>query len=154
VIPEPLRDERLAAAGRSALLASAVAAETARDWEERGPHEVEGPWWESAQLSTHVLRHPRTGAVLVAVHALRDTGCGGLDINVWGLYRAAADGTLTPVHETRLEQLHSIERIIDVEGDGELELIGRSWLGDDIVLTAADGSELDRLDMQFYGCPC
>jgi hypothetical protein len=154
VIPEPLRNERLAAAGRSALLASAVAAETQRSWEEQGLPEAAGSWSESAELSTHVLRHPRTGAVLVAVHALRDVGCGGVDINVWGLYRAAADGTLTPVHEARLERLRSIERIIDVEGDGALELIGRSWDGGDVVLTAADGSELDHLDMQFYGCSC
>jgi hypothetical protein len=154
VIPEPIRDERLAAAARSALIASSAAAETERGWKELGLQDAERAWWEQAHLSTHVLRHPRTGAVLVAVHIHADFVCGGPDVNVWGLYRAAADGTLTPVHEMRLEQLRSIERIIDVEGDGELELIGRTWLGDDVVLTTADGRELDRLDMQFYGCPC
>jgi len=152
VVPEPLRDERLARAARSALIASPAAAEAKRSWAELGPANV-GPWWEHAELSTKVLRHPRTGATLVAVHAHAEFYCGGPDLNVWGLYRAAADGTLSPVHEKRLERLHSIEQILDIEGDGELELIGRSWLGD-IVIAGADGGELDSLEIQFYGCPC
>lgn len=154
VIPAPIQDERLAASARSALIASSVGAEMARRWAELGSQAATGAWWDHAQLVTRVLRHPRTSAVLVAVHAYTDFECGGPDINVWGLYRAAADGTLTPVHERKLDALRSIEKIIDVEGDGALELIGRSWLGNNLLLTAADGSEIDHLDMQFYGCPC
>jgi hypothetical protein len=154
VTPESIQNERLAAAARSAMIASSAGAETARRWEALGIGEAEGPWWDHAQLTTHVLRHPRTGAVHVAVHAHTDFECGGFDVNVWGLYRAAADGTLTPVHETKLDALRSVEQIIDIEGDGELELIGRSWFGDDVLLTAADGTEIDHLEMQFYGCPC
>ena len=33
-------------------------------------------------------------------------------------------------------------------------LAEQAWLGDSIVLASADGSPLDSLDMQFYGCPC
>ncbi len=154
VIPEPVRDERLARTARSALLASSAAAEVARSWDELMAAEAEGAWWDHAELSTRVLRHPRTGATFVAVHAHAELACGGPDVNLWGLYIAAADGTVSPVHETRFEALHSVERIIDVEGDGELELIGRTWLGDDVVVTGANGAERDRLDMQFYGCPC
>jgi hypothetical protein len=153
VIPEPVRDERLARAAKSALISSAVAAEVARDWAEQAPA-IEGAWWDHAAISTTVLRHPRTGVTFVAVHAETELACGGPDVNLWGLYAAAADGTLSPVHETRPGALRSIDRIIDVDGDGELELIGRTWLGDDVVLTGADGAELARLDMQFYGCPC
>ncbi len=153
VIPAPIRDERLARAGRSALIASAAAAEVAREWAEHEPA-IEGAWWDHAAISTTVLRHPRTGVTFVAVHAGIELACGGPDVNLWGLYTAAADGTLSPLHETRPGDLRSIDRIIDVEGDGELELIGRTWLGDDVVLTGADGAELARLDMQFYGCPC
>lgn len=154
VIPEPIRDERLAAIARSALVASPAAAEVKRSWDELKPSDAEGAWWEHAELSANVLRHPRTGATLVAVHAYAEHGCGGPELNLWGLYRVDADGALAPVHEARLDALHSIDRIIDVEGDGELELIGRSWLGGDVVLAGADGAELDRLDVPFYGCPC
>jgi len=151
---ESIHDERLAAAGRRALIASAATAEAKRSWDERKPTDAAGPWWQHAEFSTSVLRHPRTGATFVGVHAHAEFYCGGPDINAWGLYRVAADGTLAPVHEKRLELLHSIERVIDVEGDGELELIGHTWLGDSLVLAAADGKLIDSLDMPFYGCPC
>jgi hypothetical protein len=155
VIPEPIRNERLAGAARSALIASPAGLEAKQSWDDFKPSDAEGAWWEHTRIDAGVLRHPRTGETLVTVHAALDhEDCGGPDINVWGVYRAAADGTLSPVHEVRLDPLHSIERIIDVEGDGELELIGRTWLGDDLVLAGEDGSERDRLDMQFYGCPC
>jgi hypothetical protein len=154
VVPEPVRDERLARAAESALLASAPAAEVGKSWNEAKPAGAEGAWWDHAELSTRVLRHPQTRTTFVAVHAHTEQSCGGPDINLWGLYRVGADGTLSPVHERRFEHLYSIDRIVDVEGDGELELLGRSWLGDDVVLTTAGGRELDRLDMQFYGCPC
>jgi hypothetical protein len=158
VVPAPIQDgrraERLARTARSALIASSVGAEAQRSWDERKPEDAEGAWWENVEIDTGVLRHPRTGATLVTVHIHAEHDCGGPDVNLWGLYRAAADGTVSPVHEIRLDALESIERIVDVEGDGELELIGRSWLGDDVVVTRQDGTELDRLDMQFYGCPC
>jgi hypothetical protein len=152
VVPEELQDAPLAAAARRALIASAAAEGARQSWAELGQPET-GPWWEHAELKTRVLRHPGTGATFVAVHAHAELGCGTPDLNVWGLYRAAADGTLSPVHEQRFERLHAVDQIIDIEGDGELELIGRSWLGD-IVIAGADGSELDSLDIQFYGCPC
>jgi hypothetical protein len=92
--------------------------------------------------------------VFIAVHIHADHECGGPDTNVWGLYRVGEDGKVSPLHEGRMEQLDSIERILDIEGDGELELLGRNWLGDDVVLAHQDGSERDRLDMEFYGCAC
>lgn len=146
--------ERLVRTARSALIASAASATAKQSWETTKPEGAEGAWWEHATVSTQVLRHPRTQQTFVSVHIHADEGCGGPDINVWGLYRAGADGKISPVRELRMEQLHSIDHMIDVEGDGELELIGRTWLGDGIVLVNEDGTERDRLDMQFYGCAC
>ena len=154
VIPEPIRDEKLAAAARRALIASPAAAQVKQGWEEARPEGSEGAWWQHAELSADVLRHPRTGAVFVAVRASAEYYCGGPDINLWGLYRVVDGGALAPVHVVRLEQLRSIERIIDVEGDGELELLGRTWPSADVVLAGANGRALDTLGMQFYGCPC
>lgn len=154
VVLEPVQDERLASVARSALIASAAGAATERRWTQAADQAPAGTWWDHAQFTTKIVRHPRTGAKLVAVHGYIEYACGGPEVNVWGLYRAAADGTLSPVRETQLEALHSIEQIIDIEGDGEIELIGRPWLGLDIVLADAGGAVLDRLGMQFYGCPC
>ncbi len=156
VVPEPVRDAKLARVARSALIASSAGAEMTQRWDELADAGYEGAWWEhpGLELKTWVVRHPRTGATLVAVHAHAEFVCGGPDINLWGLYRAAADGTLAPVRETRLDRLHSIEQIVDVEGDGELELIGRSWLGNAVILAGEDGRELDRDEAEFYGCPC
>jgi hypothetical protein len=151
---EPIRDERLERAARSALIASPAAVKVGRSWAELMSSDLEGAWWEHAALRTQVLRHPRTGATLVTVHVSGDRECGGVHINLWGVYRVAEGGALTPVHETQLQPLYSIDRILDIEGDGELELIGRSWLGNHVVLAGADGRELDHLALEFYGCPC
>lgn len=154
VIPEAIRDEKLAAAGRRALLASPAAAGVARSFEELRTAGAEGAWWQHAEISADVLRHPRTGATFVAVRAAAEYYCGGPDINLWGLYRVGPGGALAPVSVVQLEELRSIEQILDVEGDGELELIGRTWPSDGVVLAGADGRARATLGMRFYGCPC
>ena len=152
IVPERIKDEQLADAARSALLASDVAREADVEWK---ASEQPGTWEDHAELDTRVVRHPRTGVTWVAVHGtLGDTGCGGPDINVWGLFRADRDGTLTPIELRKLDELYSIETLIDVDGDGELELLGRPWLGLDLVLAHANGEVIDRLALPFFGCPC
>jgi len=148
---EPVANEDLALAARSALLASDAARETQLQWAEAGQ---EGEWSEHTELDTKVLRHPLTGVTWISVHGNADEGCGGPEVNVWGLFRVERDGSLATVEARKLEDLHRIEQIIDLEGDGELELVGRPWLGLDLVLTRASGEELERLAMPFYGCPC
>ena len=37
---------------------------------------------------------------------------------------------------------------------GTPELVGNDWLGMSRLLTRANGEEIDRLGMQFHGCPC
>jgi hypothetical protein len=154
VVPAQVKDERLARTARSALIASPAGADAERRWKDMPDQVPPGAWYESTEFTTKLVRHPRTGVTFVAVHGHIDYACGGPDVNVWGLYRAAADGTLTPVREVRLETLHSIDQLIDIEGDGELELIGRPWLGTDVVVADAGGAPLETLGMQFYGCPC
>ncbi len=151
-IPEPVRDEKLAAA-RQALLASPAAAEVAG----LGGAPVDG-------YRGLVVAARRAVGGCSAPPAHRRDVRGGPRLGRVLLRRAGhqrvgppsrgPSGALAPVHVVRLEQLRSIEKIIDVEGDGELELIGRTWPSDDVVLAGADGRALDTLGMHFYGCPC
>jgi hypothetical protein len=150
---QTIDDDNLADAARSALLASEPAVETQREWQELGQ---EGKWYDHSELTTNVMRHPTTGVTWVTVHGnYAEGGCGGPDANVWGLFKVGRDGALETVDVRKLEAIHSIEKIIDVEGDGELELVGRPWIGLDIVLVRANGeAEVATLKRPFYGCPC
>ncbi len=42
----------------------------------------------------------------------------------------------------------------DVDNDGKLELLGKDWLGLRAILARANGDEVSRLEIKFYGCPC
>jgi hypothetical protein len=153
IIPREIEDAELAAKARAALIASGPAQQTQRDYLE---FDTAKPWYDSDYVSfaTRIVRHPTTGVTWVSVHGSMDHGCGGPDVNVWGLYRVEADGTLAAAQLRHLGDLHSIEKLIDIDNDGELELIGHPWLGLDTVLVRGSGEELDRLPLAFFGCPC
>lgn len=106
------------------------------------------------QHTTHVLRHPTTGVTWVVAHAVRDEGCGGDNVNAFGLFRVDQDGTLATVELRDLGELWSIDRIVDLEGDGIPELLGTDQLGMDVLVTTTHGRELARLERAFYGCAC
>jgi hypothetical protein len=53
-----------------------------------------------------------------------------------------------------LGELETIDAIVDLEGDGELEVIGKPWLGTDRILMRASGEVLDQIALSFAGCPC
>ena len=50
--------------------------------------------------------------------------------------------------------LSDASALIDVDGDGELEILGKPWLGYDTLLTRANGEVLDGLNVPFMGLPC
>jgi hypothetical protein len=153
IIPAEIENAELAAKARAALIASQPARETQRDYLE---FDTKTPWHESeyATFATRIVRHPTTGVTWVSVHASMEHGCGGPDVNVWGLWRVEDDGTLAAVQLRRMGDMHSIDKLIDIDNDGELELIGTPWLGLDTVVTRGSGEELDRLSLTFFGCPC
>lgn len=117
--------------------------------------EQPGTWWqnEGTETTAHVLRHPRTGVTWVSVHLYYGGGCGLPNLSVWGLYRADAAGTLTRV-ATQLGELTKIEQLVDIDDDGELEVVGRPWLGVERTIQAADGTTLQDLTLPFFSCPC
>jgi hypothetical protein len=155
VIPARLHDPELEAAARAALIASEPARDTQREWDEQttATGGDAGPWHEDATMPTEVLRHPRTGATFVSVHGHVQGGCGAPQANVWGLFRVD-HGQLVPVQLRQLGEIEAIDALIDVDGDGELEILGKPWLGYDALLTRANGEALDQLTVPFVGCPC
>jgi hypothetical protein len=151
IVFEQIKNADLVLAARSALLASDANAKAQAHWKET---DGQGEWSEAAEFDTRVLRHPRTGAIWVAVHANQWAGCGGPEANVWGLFRVNADGALETVDARLLDTVTKIEQVVDIDGDGDLDVIGRPWLGIGMTLIDGDGTVLDTMEIPFYGCPC
>jgi len=153
IVPTVIEDDALVAKARAAVLDSNAALATQTEWRE---FDQEGNWWDAdfAHFESKVVRHPTTGVTWVSLHAYVEHGCGDATANVWGLFRADADGTFVPVQLRRLDDLWSIDQLIDTDGDGEPEVIGTPWLGLDTVVATGSGVELDRLPLAFFGCPC
>jgi hypothetical protein len=150
---DELVDRERADRARSALVASPAAADAQVAWQSAGLH---GNWYDQLDIDAKVLRHPGTGTTWVTVHATYpEIDCAGPDVNLWGLFVVSRDGGLEPVTIRKLETVYSIEAVIDADGDGDLELVGRSRLGlETILVDAADERELDRLRFPLYACPC
>ena len=148
---EAVSDDAHVAAATRLLLASAPAADAAAEWTKS---EQTGTWYDSEKLATLAVRDPRTGVTWISVHGHPGFACGGPDINVWGLFRVEHDGSLVSVQLRTLGDLITIDKLVDIDGDGIPELLGETWLGPTTLLTDAGGTELGRLEVPFIGCPC
>ncbi len=151
IAPQLVTDPALASKARAKLLASDLAATAKKAWADG---QQTGDWVAAANFDTRVIRHPVTGVTWVSVHASDGFTCGGPEINIWGLYRVAPNGKLVTVQQRDLPEIGTIEKLIDVEGDGDLELIGQPFVEGDQVLTKANGDEISRMPLRFFGCPC
>jgi len=152
VVPDVTEDASLAAAGKELVLASEDADAAQREWDEIGQP---GAWHDNefTAWSTQVVRHPRTGERFLSVHASHFADCGGAQINIWHLYRIGPAGELVRVSSSAGE-LTEIDELIDVDGDGTFEILGRTWPGGERRLVDADGETITALELPFYGCAC
>lgn len=152
IIPPVIEDEPLAAAALAALKASPDAKAGAKEWEE---FQQKGNWVDDPSVTrdVRVLRHPTTGVTWVSAHLYYGGGCGAPNLSVWGLYRVDEDGTLVRT-KTSLGELTQIEKLVDLDNDGQLEVIGRPWLGSERVIQGSDGTNIELLALPFYACPC
>jgi hypothetical protein len=149
-IPAPAAEEH----ARTALLASRASQEAQVEWEQTWQRT--GKWWNdpSVTVSTTALRHPKTGAIFVWATAEHSSdGCGDPPMHVRALFRQRTDGSLEAIDVVR-GGVETIDQLLDVEGDGTLELIGQDWLEDDRVLERTDGTVVTQTSVPFYGCPC
>lgn len=152
VVPEKIESAALVRAATAALIATTDANTAQEEW---SGSQQPGKWFENEYTETtaHVLRHPTTGATWVSVHLYYGGGCGLPNLSVWGLYRAKDDGTLVRT-KTSLGELTKIEKLVDVDGDGDFEVLGRPWLGTERTVQTKDGATLQELVLPFYSCPC
>ena len=104
-------------------------------------------------LAAKTWAHPITGVTYVSVHATTGGSCGVPDLSLWGLYRQNDENTLTRLR-TSVGPLLSIQKLVDLYGDGQLEAIGSPWLGTETMVIRTTGDSLDSLELPFYGCPC
>jgi len=156
VRPEAITDVELARAGERAMIASAESAAAQTEWLANPPDDKREHWTraEGTRIETRVVRHPVTGVTWVSVQAQFEGGCGLPSLNVWKLYRAGADRALTPVPTQLDEHATAIEELVDLDGDGELEVITSAWLGLGRNVNRASGESLARDHWQFFGCAC
>jgi hypothetical protein len=155
IVPQVIVDKPLVAAAKLHLFASADAKAARAAWVawETEMQVSEHQELELGDVAAQVVRHPTTGATFVSVHATTGGGCGYPDITLWGLYRADADGKLTRM-PTKIGDLLVIDGFVDLEGDGQLEVVGRPWLGTELVVSRTNGDVVERLERPFFGCPC
>jgi hypothetical protein len=152
-IPARLLDSHPAVpAALRALHHSAPGRVAQRMWRE---NDYEGTWWQDADVTTHVLQHPRTGEVFLSVHAQVDVECGGLEISLWGMYRVTGDPAgIEPLTERRLDNVRELQTFLDIDGDGRFEMLAASRWGMDTFLLGADGGREAMLHLPYVGCQC
>lgn len=152
LIPTKVDDPRTLDAAKRAVLASATASAAQNRWIEGGG---EGRWQDNAVFDVRVLKHPGTGTTWVVAFARNEADdCGIPEVNLLATFQVASNGKLRPVTNRLVSELHSLEQVLDVDGDGQLELVGKPWLGLDRLITDGKGEVKDRLEVPFFGCPC
>jgi hypothetical protein len=132
------------------FIASDLVGSAQTEWHETGN---DGNWYEGedARLETHVMRHPATGVVWVVIHAYRFNDCGAAGGDALGMYRVETDGSLTTVR-LRGGGADRIDHIIDLEADGELELVtSTQWTTS---IDRANGDTVRSLGVALFGCRC
>lgn len=150
-------DVKLVAQAKAMLLRSPSAYATTKEWNDHysSTPVSERTTWDKDHATTwksEMFIHPTTHAMWISIHANQLEGCGSPHVNVWGLYRVEADKSLTSF-DVDLGQIETIDQLIDLDGDGMWEVVGKEWLGTTIV-NDAKGTTLETLDRPFYGCPC
>ncbi len=154
IVPETITDAKLVAAATKQLFASADAKQARAAWAawETEMQSTKHTELELGELSTQVVRHPKTGETFVSIHGTTGGNCGYADISLWGLYWL--DGEKLTRVPTNLGQLLVIDGFVDLEGDGQLEVVGRPWLGTERMISRVNGDVVETLAEPFYGCPC
>jgi hypothetical protein len=153
VVPETLPDNaELVKKAKRELLHSPAAAATEREWVE--DYQSTEDWKAAAMYDIRTFRHPLTKQTWMSIHAWNESGCGDPGVNIWGLFRVDAEGSLMTIQIRDLGTMTKIHQIIDIEGDGGFELIGQPWMPSDTIVTESHGDVLETLELPYDGCPC
>lgn len=117
---------------------------------------AKGPWdtYLGATPRVVVMRHKKVNKILVAVTAQAGVGCGEFEAELWGAWQVveqAGKQVLEPLAAPPAWQLYRPEAALDVDGDGELELL----IDGGLLRLGKDGyKEWQRLQVPNLDCHC
>lgn len=140
----------LEAAARKELLARHDFDPTQEEWAEAGG---EGDWRDAAEVVTQVYQHALTDERWVFVQARRHGGCGAPGFEVMAAYRANADGTVRRVADLKFGY-DNIAGAVDVDGDGQLELLLGDGTRAELVDLANEHHGSISVEYRSFGCGC
>lgn len=110
-----------------------------------------GTWDEAGAVTETTWTASFTGARWTTLQAVWDEGCGAAG-SLTLAWRETADGAaLLHAAEDRFD----VEAVVDLDGDGTLEMIGTSWGARELRRFFGAGSEPIRsYEVPEHGCPC
>jgi hypothetical protein len=149
-IAEATSDADLESAALADLLAQNDDDATQDSWKESGG---EGDWREAVDPTVSVYTHPLTGEHWIFASAYLAGGCGEPGVSVMAAYRASADGTVHRVADLDYAG-QTIDTVLDVDGDGQPELLLGG--GDSVDLVDLKNTGHDSISVHYYswGCGC
>jgi hypothetical protein len=140
----------LEAAASKELLAHSDFDPTQEAWAEAGG---KGDWRDAAEVVTQVYQHALTDERWVFVQARHPGGCGDPGFNLMAAYRANADGTVRRVADLEYGY-DNITEVVDVDGDGQPELMLGGGNDVELVDLANKHHESISVAQRSYGCGC
>jgi hypothetical protein len=135
----------------SAALADLLA-ESEHDlgWKEMGG---EGDWRDHVDVTSLAWQHPQTEEKWVFVQARHGGSCGEASISLMTAYRVGADGNLR--RAAGLDFAHDdISQVVDLDGDGQPELIMNDGVSTTLVDLANEYHESIHVPNHSHGCGC
>lgn len=150
VIADSVDYPELIAIATKQILGEDTAAKQA-EWTEQGG---EGAWQDAVAVSSRSFEHPGTGEIWVFASATKEGGCGDPALYVNAAYRLnATDGSLTRVASPAWAA-DSIRQVVDIDDDGEVEVVVDSYNGTDLVDMTNTTHASMSVPYHSYGCGC
>lgn len=150
VIAEHVDDPELIALATQQILGEDRAANQI-EWAAQGG---EGPWQDAVDVAARSFQHPGTGEIWIFASATKEGGCGDPALYVNAVYRLSdTDSSLTRVASPEWAT-SSIRQVVDVDDDGEVEIIVDSYNGTDLVDMMNTTHRSLSVPFHSYGCGC
>lgn len=119
---------------------------TQKSWAEMGG---EGSWQDHADITAQSWQHPGTNEKWIFVKAYREGHCGDAGVNLMTAYRVDAAGKMHRSNDLSIGYA-DIKQIVDLDGDGQPELLGDNAVYD----LASHTHDSIYVDSYYYGCGC